>query len=121
MFGFESALTAAGLDVGAHLDHLGPLAPELGGAGAAIPAGAGGDWNLWRRRHVYAANIADCSQSSNMRRSGSRQQHTPPHTPHASRTPKQKQKWENGKLEKWEIVITVPRSRVAGDLPLSGL
>jgi hypothetical protein len=42
---FEAALTAAGLDVGAHLDHVRALAPELGGAVVAIPAGAGGDGN----------------------------------------------------------------------------
>ena len=42
----EAALTAAGLDVGAHLDDAGVLAPELGGAVVAIPAGAGGDGNL---------------------------------------------------------------------------
>ena len=42
----EAALTAAGLDVGAHLDDAGALAPILGGAVVAIPAGARGDGNL---------------------------------------------------------------------------
>jgi hypothetical protein len=47
----EAALTAAGLDVWAHLDDAGVLAPILGGAVVAIPAGAGGDGNFRRRWH----------------------------------------------------------------------
>ena len=73
MLGVEAALATARLDVGAHLDHALVLAPVLGGAMTAVPSGARGDGDLWRRRHMYAASIADCSQWSNMRRSGSRQ------------------------------------------------
>ena len=51
VLGFEAALPTAGLDVWAHLDDAGALAPELGGAVAAVPAGAGGDGDLGRWRH----------------------------------------------------------------------